>query len=93
MEYKINGLKYVCKKSSGINKEEIENYIIAFNKVFNLNYNSNWYIWKYINNIYGDSYIVMVYNNKDKVVAIRSFWRNDISDKIKSFQPVDTGVL
>ncbi len=93
MECKINRFKYICKKSSEINKEEIENYIITFNKIFNLNYNSNWYIWKYTNNIYGDSYIVMVYNNKEKVVAIRSFWRNDINDKIKSFQPVDTGVL
>lgn len=93
MKGKINRFKYICKKSSEINKEEIKNYIIVFNKVFNLNYNSDWFIWKYINNIYGDSYIVMVYNNKGEVIAIRSFWRNDICNAIKSFQPVDTGVV
>lgn len=93
MEYKINEFKYICKKSSEINKEEIENYIITFNKIFHLNYNKEWFKWKYIDNIYGDSYIVMVYNNESEMIAIRGFWRNDIYDNMKSFQPVDTGVL
>lgn len=93
MEYIINRFRYVCKKSNEMNKDEVESYINAFNKVFVLNYNSEWFKWKYSNNIYGYSYLAIVYNNEEKVIAIRGFWRNDIYDNVKSFQPVDTGVL
>lgn len=93
MEYKINRYKYVCKKSSEMNKEEIDNFIKIFNRIFNSNHDKKWFKWKYVDNIYGNSYIVMVYNNKGEIIAVRGLWRNDINNNIKSFQPVDTGVL
>ena len=46
---------------------------------------------KYIENIYGDSILVVVYFN-DIPVAARAFWRNDINGK-RAFQPADTCVI
>lgn len=92
MENIINGFRYVLRKSSEISEDETRHFIDVFNKVFDKNYGMNWFKWKYINNIYGDSFIVIVYD-KDKPIATRSFWRNDINDKIISYQPVDTSVL
>ncbi|WP_427340332.1 GNAT family N-acetyltransferase [Caloranaerobacter sp. DY30410] len=92
MEKIINGFRYVLKKSSEISEEEAKHFIDVFNNVFNKNYGMDWFIWKYIDNIYGDSFIVIVYD-KDKPIAVRSFWRNDIKDKTESYQPADTSVL
>jgi len=46
---------------------------------------------KFIDNIYGESILVVVYDN-NKPVAARAFWRNDIN-RIKAYQPVNTLVL
>lgn len=82
---------YRCKLSSEFSSSDKDSFIELFNRVFNLNYTRDWFDWKYVKNIYGDSYIVMAYH-KDKAVGIRAFWRNDI-DGIKCFQPCDTAVL
>lgn len=84
-------ITYKCKLSSNLSKGEKDSFINVFNEVFNLKYNIDWFNWKYIDNIYGDSYIVLAYDG-DKLVGIRSFWRNDIDDFL-SYQPCDTAVL
>lgn len=88
MNEKINGLIYKCKSTLEMNNEEIFEFIKIFNNIFNENYDEKWYKWKYENNIYGESYFVLVYH-KDNMVATRVFWRNDL-EGFKSFQPVDT---
>jgi len=82
---------YIGKATSNFSTSEKEDFIGVFNTVFNKNYTLDWFNWKYIDNIYGDSYIVLAYH-KNKAVGIRAFWRNDI-DGFKCFQPCDTAVL
>jgi len=84
-------LKYIGKYTSELNNKEKQDFLYLFNLVFNLNYNMKWFNWKYLDNIYGDSYIVLVYH-RDRIIGIRSFWRNDI-DGLLSYQPCDTAVL
>ncbi|GFN34307.1 GNAT family N-acetyltransferase [Tepidimicrobium xylanilyticum] len=84
-------LIYTCKLSSQLSKEEKEGFLQVFNRVFNTNYDLEWFNWKYLDNIYGDSYIVLAYD-KNKVIGIRAFWRNDIGNYL-CYQPCDTAVL
>ncbi|HSH34798.1 hypothetical protein, partial [Schnuerera sp.] len=84
-------ITYICKLSGEFTETEKKYFVDVFNEVFNMNYSLEWFNWKYIDNIYGDSYIVIVYD-KDKPVGIRAFWRNDIGKQI-SYQPCDTAVL
>lgn len=46
---------------------------------------------KYINNIYGDSVLVVVYSGT-RPVAGRALWRNDVAGQI-AYQPCDTAVI
>lgn len=84
-------ITYICKLSSELLDKEREDFIKVFNEVFHLDYNMDWFKWKYLDNIYGDSYMVLAYKG-DKAVGARSFWRNDIDGRI-CYQPCDTGVL
>lgn len=84
-------INYVCKLSSEFTQKEIEDFINVFNEVFHLDYDIDWFKWKYLDNIYGASYIVLAYKGV-KPVGIRSFWRNDIDGYI-CYQPCDTGVI
>lgn len=86
-----NSITYISKLSSELTLPEKKDFINVFNTVFNMNYNIDWYNWKYIDNIYGNSHIILAYY-KDKVVGIRSFWRNDINGHL-CYQPCDTAVL
>ncbi len=84
-------IKYIGKYTNELNDKEKKDFLYLFNTVFGLNYNIHWFNWKYLDNIYGDSYIVLAYD-EDDIIGIRSFWRNDI-DNILSYQPCDTAVL
>ncbi|NMB26680.1 MAG: GNAT family N-acetyltransferase [Tissierellia bacterium] len=84
-------ITYECKLSSNLTQGEKDSFISVFNRVFNLDYNMDWFNWKYMDNIYGDSYLVLAYDG-NKLVGIRSFWRNDINGHL-SYQPCDTAVL
>lgn len=84
-------ITYIYKASSDIIDSEKNSFISVFNEVFDLDFDRQWFDWKYIDNVYGDSYIVLAYYN-DKAVGVRAFWRNDINEKL-SYQPCDTAVL
>ena len=86
-----DNITYMCKLSSELTESEKNSFIDVFNLVFETSYNLEWFNWKYIDNIYGDSYIVLAYY-QDKIVGIRSFWRNDIQGYL-CYQPCDTAVL
>lgn len=83
-------VSYLCKATSEISQTEKEALIDLLNDVSKTNYNLKWFDWKYINNIYGDSYIVLAYC-ENKLVGLKSFWRNDIDDN-SSYQLCDTAV-
>lgn len=83
-------IRYECKLSSDFTHIEKQDFINLFNKIFHMDYGLDWFNWKYIDNIYGDSYIILVYVD-NKLIGIRSFWRNDIEGNI-SYQPCDTAV-
>lgn len=89
--FMIDGLKYVAIYTREINYEIIHDFIGVCNKVFGSNMNYKSFERKYIDNLYGDSIIVIVYKDSEPIAA-RGFWRNDIKDQ-KSYQPADTCVL
>ena len=68
----------------------IHDYSNFHKEVFHSNFTSKAFVSKFINNIYGMSIHVFVYEN-DKIIALRSLWRNDI-DNILAYQPCDTVV-
>ncbi|MCF6460448.1 GNAT family N-acetyltransferase [Clostridium sp. Cult3] len=84
-------ITYICKLSSKLTEREKEDFLNVFNEVFSLDYDMDWFRWKYMDNIYGDSYMVLAYQG-DKAVGARSFWRNDIDGHL-CYQPCDTGVV
>lgn len=83
-------IKYVVKLSKELSEKEIDDFLHVFNDVFYADHDREWFDWKYLDNIYGDSYIVIAYSGED-VAGVRSFWRNDIGDTI-AYQPCDTAV-
>ncbi|MCF6463862.1 hypothetical protein C3E89_10935 [Clostridium sp. Cult1] len=84
-------ITYICKLSGEFIEKEKQEFVDLFNTVFHTNYSLEWFNWKYIDNIYGDSYIVLAYD-EGQLIGIRAFWRNDIEDHL-SYQPCDTAVL
>ena len=81
-------IQYIGKFTNEINEKEKEYFLYVFNTVFNLDYNLKWFDWKYLDNPYGESYIVFAYDNEN-IAGIRAFWRNDIDNNL-SYQPCDT---
>lgn len=78
-------------KSSEMNVQEIDDFIFVQREVFpkaNMLYED--FKLKFLDNIYGDSYIVLAYN-EGVVAGARAFWRNDIDGKT-AYQPSDTAV-
>lgn len=80
-----------CKWSDAIGEDFIRDFVKVQNEVFHNNYSIEYFNHKYKKNIYGQSVLCVAYI-KDKPVAARSLWRNDILGK-ESYQPVDTCVL
>lgn len=83
-------IKYQCIRTSEITDVEKDDFIDFSSKEFHVNFNSKWFNWKYLENIYGDSLIILAYD-ENKLVGIRSFWRNDV-DGVLSYQACDTRV-
>ena len=81
---------YKIYATDELTRELKEDFLKVFNEVFKSSHTMEWFDWKYIDNIYGNSYIVFALD-QDRLVGIRSFWRNDIGEK--SYQPCDTAVL
>lgn len=89
---RIGSLDYVVCFSNEIEENNINDFLIVMDNTFGKNtINKDEFNRKYINNIYGESILVIVYANKSPVAA-RGFWRNDINAK-KAFQPCDTCVI
>lgn len=83
----MSKIDYIFHRTDELKEKDKEEFLKLFNKVFETNMNLDWFNWKYIDNIYGNSYMVFAYD-KEKLIGIRSFWRNDIEGK--NFQPCDT---
>ncbi len=86
---KIN-IEYRLLQTGKMSDREIEDFLKVFNEAFNMEYSKAWFSWKYLDNIYGDSFIVIAYVG-DEPIGIRSFWRNDLGGTL-SYQPCDTAV-
>ena len=87
----VDGLRFVEVLSREIDDKFKKDFIKVYYEVFGENaMNEFLFDRKYIENIYGDSILVVVYSNSIPVAA-RAFWRNDINGK-KAYQPVDTCV-
>ena len=84
-------LKYDCRWSNHADDKFISDYNLLQNTVFQNGYNEELFKKKYLENIYGPSIIIVVYNG-DRPVGARAFWRNDI-DGIEAYQPGDVCVL
>ena len=87
-------MDYVLKKflSSEMDKKTIEDFIFVQQSVFSsqpFTYDS--FSQKFLKNIYGDSIIIIVYDEENKPIAARAFWRNDINGHL-AYQPADTAV-
>ncbi len=83
-------IRYEFLSARDLSIELKNEFVKVFNEIFNVDYNLEWFEWKYCNSIYGDSYLVLAFDG-DKLIGTRGFWRNDIEGE--SYQPCDTGVL
>lgn len=86
----MNEIIYDCRWSNEIDEKFIQDFITTENAVFGGNYTKELFAKKYIDNIYGNSVVEVVYIDGEPVAA-RGLWRNDIYDK-PSYQPGDTCV-
>lgn len=85
-------LKIDCRFSSEVDEKFISEFMKTENEVFGEYFTRELFNHKFINNIYGDSILVVVYQADSKPIAARALWRNDINGK-PSYQPGDTCVL
>ena len=81
---------YDCRWSSAADEKFIEDFISVEDAVFGNGYSKELFKKKFLDNIYGESVVVVVYID-GKPEGARALWRNDISGK-KSYQPGDTCV-
>lgn len=84
-------INYQVIRSSTISENQVLDFLEVFNKVFDDNKDVSWFKWKYNDNIYGDSFIIIAYDDTIPI-GIRSFWRNDIEGK-ECYQPCDTALF
>lgn len=78
-------------KSSEMNEKEISDFVFVQREVFpDADMKLEDFKLKFLDNIYGDSIIVLAYN-QDEIAGARAFWRNDIGNRV-SYQPSDTAV-
>jgi hypothetical protein len=57
----MDKFNYVVKKSSELTNNEISDFLEIINTVFNHDYDHEWFNWKYLSNIYGESIVVITY--------------------------------
>lgn len=84
-------IKYDCRWSSELTEQFILDFLNVQKQVFGHCLSKDMFCRKYLNNIYGDSILIVVYIDGSPS-AIDGLWRNDINGN-KSYQSVDTGVL
>lgn len=85
-----NEIIYDCRWSNKVDEKFIEDFIAVEDNVFKNNYSKELFTQKYINNIYGESVVEVVYIDGIPSAA-RGLWRNDIEGK-EAYQPGDTCV-
>lgn len=88
--YKIKVLYTDCMR-----KNEINDFIYVQNQVFSERHTQNKFQTKYLENPFGNSLIVLVYD-EEECIAARSFWRNDLLKDdifVESYQPCDSAVI
>ena len=90
IEKKIGNHIYRVYWSNELSESLIHDYSCFHKEVFRSNFTCENFVSKFIDNIYGISIHVLVYEN-DKLIAIRSLWRNDV-ENILAYQPCDTVV-
>ncbi|MCX8129607.1 MAG: hypothetical protein N3I35_05835 [Clostridia bacterium] len=89
----IDGIEYFCEWSSKMAAKEIGDFIYVQNEVFDTHIGYSYFKHKFIDNIYGDSLIVIAYINGAPAAA-RAMWRNDLdTGRRQAYQPCDTAVL
>lgn len=77
--------------TNNIGKEEIICFVNTQESVFKNGYSVEKFQKKYLDNIYGESLIILTYLNNNCVGAM-AFWRNDI-EGMKAYQPCEMAVL
>ena len=77
--------------TNNLNKEEIKCFVDIQENVFKNGYSVEKFEKKYLDNIYGESLIILSYLDNVCVGAM-AFWRNDI-ERMKAYQPCEMAVL
>lgn len=84
-------IKLVEIWTNNIVKEEIIDFVNTQESVFRNCYSVEKFQKKYLDNIYGESLIVLAYLD-NKCIGAMAFWRNDI-EGMKAYQPCEMAVL
>lgn len=84
-------ITYKVIKTDSMTEDKIKDFLDTFNLVFGDSKDKKWFNWKYKDNIYGESILIIAYNGLQSI-GIRSFWRNDIQGNI-CYQPCDTALV
>ena len=83
---------YVCKWSDDLTEQFIKDFIFVQNQVLFLGaFTEAFFKKKYIDNLYGRSLIIVVYDN-DQPIAAQVYWRNDLDGKL-AYQSADSSVI
>lgn len=85
----MENLRYDIRWSDSLDEKFITDYLQLQNEVFHCGSRDRFDV-QFINNIYGNSILVVVYLD-DEPVAARALWRNDINGQ-ESYQPGSTCV-
>ena len=87
----VKDIKIEVIWTNSISKDEIICYVNTQKNVFKNVYSVEKFQKKYLDNIYGDSLIILSYLD-NKCVGAMAFWRNDIAG-MKAYQPCEMAVL
>lgn len=90
IEQTIDKYTYKTAWSNELSDEQISSYVNFYMEVFHTEFSDDAFKTKFLDNIYGPSVHVLVYDG-DKLAAIRSLWRNDLGS-VLAYQPCDTAV-
>ncbi len=83
---------YVTKWSTDFTDQFIRDFVSVQNQVlFNGSYSEAFFRKKYVDNPYGRSLVIVVYDN-EMPIAAQAYWRNDIDGKL-AYQSADSSVI
>jgi len=86
----MSEIVYDCRWSDQLDDAFIQDFLQTANAVFGGGFTKELFQKKYLDNIYGNSVVTVVYMDK-KPVAARGLWRNDLHETV-AYQPGDTCV-